>query len=513
MKPIQWIAIALLAAALTGLMLYASRDRWPWPAAGGPLTEQNCREFFSIRTPRLDCGWLDLPRDHFDAESPQDIQLPWIRFRATSPNGHAVLVPGGGGPGSSVGFGWVESANDLLTSLQPALAAGYDIIMIEERGVGWAQPDSTCDEYVPIVEAGWRGELSLRTEMLVAAAATGQCHARLRGQGFEPAHFSLRQSARDMARLMVELDYPQWSIVATSHATVVALTLANLEPVGLTALVLDSPVNLVTERPTSLDRMAEQVARTLANCQQHHACAQRFPSPQRHFERALARVRREPLSVTLEYWPEQADQPSSMQARINDLRLHQVLFMNSYWPQDIAALPLLLEQIEQGQTGLLTSAAELLLQMDLDSDFGDGLANTVHCGFYLPRQQAWLDKHPEQRDEWSELSRLIWTGYLNSCRHWQTGPSALSNDELLDTTLPTLVLAGGLDPATPAADSALLAETLSAGQLWLDPLGSHSLAYTSACARRHLVSFLQRQVLADCAADSEIDWLLSDDPP
>lgn len=513
MKPIQWIAIAVLAAGLTGLVFYASDYRWPWTAAGGPLSEENCREFFAVPTPRLDCGWLDLPRDHFDPESPRDIQLPWIRFRAASPNGRAVLVPGGGGPGSSVGFGWVESANDLLTSLKPVLAAGYDIIMIEERGVGWAEPDSTCDEYAPIVEAGWRGELSLRAEILVWAAATGQCRARLRERGFEPAHFSLRQSAHDMVQLMLELDYPQWSVVATSHATVVALALANLEPAGLATLVLDSPINLITEQPTSLDQMARQVSRTLANCQQHDACAQRFPNPQQHFEQALARVRREPLSITLEYWPAQADEPSSMPARIDDLGLHQVLFMNSYWPQDIAGLPLLLEQIERGQVGLLTSAAELTLQMELDSEFGDGLANTVHCGFYLPRQQAWLDAHPEQDDDWSELSRLIWTGYLNSCQRWQTDPSVLSNDELMDTELPTLVLAGGLDPATPADDSALLAQSLSAGQLWLDPLGSHSLAYSSACARRHMVSFLRHHELADCVADSEIDWLLSDDPP
>lgn len=89
-------------------------------------------------TDRRQCTWVTVPLDYADPAGPT-IRLRVVRWPATGSTtaGHSLLVNPGGPGASGIGFG------AFVASSAPSIAAAYDIVGFDPRGVGQSAP-ITC---------------------------------------------------------------------------------------------------------------------------------------------------------------------------------------------------------------------------------------------------------------------------------------------------------------------------------------------------------------------------------
>ena len=96
----------------------------------------------------VDCGYLVVPEKRADPASP-DIRLAVAIYRhpegATAPDPIVYLV---GGPGGSALR--MATVRGLEASFGWFFAAGRDIVLFDQRGVGYSQPTLDCPGYVEL---------------------------------------------------------------------------------------------------------------------------------------------------------------------------------------------------------------------------------------------------------------------------------------------------------------------------------------------------------------------------
>ncbi|HEY9524895.1 MAG TPA: alpha/beta hydrolase [Thermopolyspora sp.] len=187
----------------------------------------------------LDCAKVKVPLDYDRLWGPT-IKIAITRRKATAPTGkyRGILLFNPGGPGGS-GRAYPSVMPDRLGA---ELAATYDLIGFDPRGVGRSEPHLTCDthyfdpvrpDYVP----GSPGEESAWLKKTQDYAAACE-----RAFGWLLPHMGTANSARDMDVIRQALGADTLSYVGYSYGTYLGATYATLFPDRVRHMVLDSVV-------------------------------------------------------------------------------------------------------------------------------------------------------------------------------------------------------------------------------------------------------------------------------
>ena len=85
------------------------------------MTDADCLDFINEKPLRVKCGFIDLPVNH-DKPGSGNVTLPILiagqtQTLSNAPSGKAILIPGGGGPGASIGFGELYLEGEYLSCL------------------------------------------------------------------------------------------------------------------------------------------------------------------------------------------------------------------------------------------------------------------------------------------------------------------------------------------------------------------------------------------------------------
>src|SRR5580704_14285372 len=105
--------------------------------AGARLSWHSCTQ-----VPRMQCARLRVPLDYRHPDG-RKITLALSEMPATAPAGQrqGVLLVNPGGPGAS----GLSLAASVASAVSPSVAADYDIVGFDPRGVGSSVPALTCD--------------------------------------------------------------------------------------------------------------------------------------------------------------------------------------------------------------------------------------------------------------------------------------------------------------------------------------------------------------------------------
>jgi pimeloyl-ACP methyl ester carboxylesterase len=194
----------------------------------------------SVQGASMQCASLQVPLNYSRPGS-RKITLALSRVPATAPasqqQGDLLVNPGG--PGAS-GRGLAAA---VAASLEPGVAAEYNIIGFDARGVGASVPALSCDpgfyagvrpDYIPATAAAER--------VLVNRARTyaADCQKRY---GWLLPHLTTQDAAQDMDSIRAALGAPKISYIAYSYGTYLGQVYATLFPHRLHRMVLDSVVN------------------------------------------------------------------------------------------------------------------------------------------------------------------------------------------------------------------------------------------------------------------------------
>ncbi|WP_374685596.1 alpha/beta fold hydrolase, partial [Promineifilum sp.] len=478
-RPTRWFLPVLFALllVLTGAGHAASQD------APGDFIPSDCHwEGIKLGPTALtgeqlgfECGYVVVPERHAAPDGPT-IRLPVAVRHATAPDARPdPLLLAQGGPGGD--------AFEVFSLLVPntEIAATRDIVIFNQRGTPFAEPELTCPETDEAL-----------AEMLVAPPEEAQrlydealsaCAARLQAEGIDLSAYNSLENAADVPLIARALGYDEYNFYGVSYGTLLGLHLMRNHPEGLRSVILDSvvapDVNFIAELPESEDRVYAEV---FAACAADPACNEQYPNLEARFYALLADYRANPRTLTLTD-PETGER---YEAYLDDQGLRSIVYQLLYVARMPAVLPKVISDLERGDTRYVEAMWPLFI---FDQLVAEGMYYSVICA-----EDADIDPNAVPlealRPELAETARDDLQTYIDSCALWPVETLDPSIDDPVVSDIPTLLLSGGFDPVTPPPFAAAAAAGLSRAYVLVDPAAGHGVAFQTECPNQIIQSFL-----------------------
>jgi pimeloyl-ACP methyl ester carboxylesterase len=420
-----------------------------------------------------------------DGRGPASYSLPvvyisqWAWLRSGPPIQYIAGGPGGAAwlDADDVGF-WFEWIDETQWP--------GDLVLYDQRGVGLSQPALACPELQDLRRRLLPLPLPSEDAYRQVREATRACHDRIRAEGVDLARFTTAHNAGDAIDLMRSMGLRSWNLYAVSYGTRVALEMMRRAPGHLRAVVLDSlyppQVNAELSDAWLLQRAFELFERI---CELADQCKESPAILRQSLAEAMARVEQELLRLSVR---DPAD-GSDIAVVYDHEDLAWLLFEALYQWDAIPDLP---ESIDALTEGRLDSAMRRLIQDSvealLDDSISDPVASSVDCHDAGPVDLRDFEAELARFPRVAGIKRLDWQ--YHACRYWASGEAPAAFREPVESSLPTLLLAGEFDPVTPPEWAELAAETLSGAELFIFPAIGHGVLDSHLCAADLVRAFL-----------------------
>ena len=288
--------------------------------------------------PRLRCGTVGVPRDYAHPQAGQ-YKLAVVVIRSDrQPAAAEPVVYMSGGPGGPL---------TAFTSYQAEhpLAAGRDIILVDQRGTGRSEP-GLC----PSLAGGFAAALA---DAAIDPAAEAQrralfaaCRAQAAAAGIDLKNFGTAVTVEDFDRVRQALGIERWNLFGVSYGTTIAMTLMARHPETVRSAVLDSinPPDPMLP-PWSLN-VTDAVGAFLAACQADASCSALYPNLAQTYQDTVVQLRTTPLSFPLPPGVHGTGSHGPLTAGLFRLVVGRLV----YYPRAYPGLPHLIAQVHDGKT-------------------------------------------------------------------------------------------------------------------------------------------------------------------
>ncbi|WP_242614313.1 alpha/beta hydrolase [Actinomadura roseirufa] len=443
----------------------AGPDPAPRPAG---LAWSPCRRKDPVEGARLkglQCATIRVPLDHARPRGEQ-ITLALARARHTSARSQGVVLLNRGGPGAH----GRDLAGVFSRALPKKVAASYDWIGFDPRGVGASRPALVCDKSYqdpgrPRAEAVPADARAERAWTRRAAAFARDCGRRYRAL---LPHMGTLDWARDLDVIRAALHQRKINYFGYSYGTYLGAVYATLYPGRVRRMVLDSVV-----RPSgvwygnNLDQNVafEKRVRAYFGWIARHDAAYRLGRTRRAVAAAYARAR-----ASLKAEP--------IDGKVGASELDDVFLSDGYgdytWPAHAAALSAYAVRHDPRPLRRAWTPPTWLDQNNYT------VYNAVQC-----RDAAW----PRDWRRWHADSERLYragyrfetwgnTWYNAPCAYWPVpgGPPPAVHGS---PSLPILLVQGTDDAATPFRGALEMHRRFPASRLMVETGGgNHGVAFT-----------------------------------
>ena len=400
----------------------------------------------------ITCGILTVPENRTQSDSPT-IELAVAIVAAPDGAEAPPLVYLAGGPGGS-------GIDDFLADPEGwdyVFTHNRDLILLDQRGTGYSWPTLDCPEFQEVDEDENPDEL---------------CYDRLVDEGIDLMAYNTQENAADVAALREALGIEVWDLLGISYGTRLALEVMRNHPQGIQAVILDSPFPPNADTPVDeVYSFTDALAELFTDCEQDDYCQENYPDLEAVFLETVARL----------------NEDESAEIYGDDL-----VFALSSAFSDTSLVPLLpyviyevandnydaLDEISEGD-----GTSRTRFQSDEDRSDSEGMYNSVIChdeyvlGDYERVESEVVGNIPEE----IEGAMLQNTADLTQlCQYWN--PMTRVDNTAVTSNIPTLILVGQYDVATPPRWATLTARTLSKSYLFEFPGAGHSLLSSVECA-------------------------------
>jgi pimeloyl-ACP methyl ester carboxylesterase len=357
-----------------------------------------------------------------------------------------------------------------------------DLILIDQRGTGHSEPTLDCPEFQTADDDENPDQL---------------CYDRLVDEGIDLAGYNTRENAADIAALREALVYAEWDFLGISYGTRLALEIMRNHPQGIRAVVLDSVFPPNADTPVDeVYSVTDALNELFADCNQDEYCQEFYPDLEAVFLETVQRLNED---ETAEIFGD------------------DLVFALSNASSDTSLIPLLpyvIYEVSEGNYDALDEISEeggssrRLYQSDEDFSDSEGMFNAVICydeyaqGDYERVESAVVGSIPVELEGALLQSTFDLT---QLCSYWN--PRQTVDNSAVSSAIPTLILSGQYDVATPPRWASLTAATLSNGYLFEYPGAGHSLLSSVDCAISMTADFLDapNQAPNDSCIDN-IEW-------
>ncbi len=418
--------------------------------------------------PPIDCGYLIVPEDYDDPEG-ATIRLPVIiiHSRSANPTPDPLLYTAGGPGYSSLSLVWGFARSPVVDA--------RDVIILEQRGNLYAEPSLDCDIFV----------LQEETE------GKTHCLDSLLDRGIDLTRYTTASIVADLDALRRVLDYDEWNLYGGSYSTRLMLLSMSLHPQGIRSVVLQSvsPLN-DTRYAHDPEHSARALQVMLDDCAADPACAAAYPDLETQLFTLVSRLNADPVAV--DFVRSDTGEPVSVPVDGNTLLAWMVtdaFYEPAYPPYKTAYLPLLIDQVERGNTDLLYAWRREELSSLGESPFAWGLYFAVGCQDEAPL--ATPGHMASQAATYPELDGYLrHASELAICDAWDLPAAPPIVAGPVESDIPTLILAGSYDPITPPEWSRSVAESLGHSYYFEFPAAGHNVGVDNPCVDSLMAAFL-----------------------
>lgn len=411
------------------------------------------------------CGTYEVLENRADSNGrriPLKIVVLAARAAEREPDPLFILA---GGPGQAA----TDNAKFIARTFAQ-VRARRDIVLVDQRGTGGSNPLS-CDLYGRSAQDHLRDLLPLRA--LRQCVARWQEHADLR-------FYTSVLAMADIDEVRAALGYERINLFGTSYGTRTAQVYMRQFPDRVRAVILKGVTPITTPLTLPMARDAQRSWDLLCeDCAADPTCHAAFPNLNDEFEAVFARLERE---IEVDGKGEVAHVKITRAAVAPTIRSLLQSIDGS------AELPLLIHQAFNGDYAPLAKAA-----LSVRRTF----PKIVSVGVFLAVSSS---EDVAVSDE-KEIARASSGTFLRDdyFRQLQRAAALMPRAEMPDgyhgpvkSDVPTLLISGFLDPATPPSAAEEVASHLSRTRHVVARYGSHSYGGMAPCVDNIMAEFLAR---------------------
>ena len=392
-------------------------------------------------------------------------------------------VSGGGGEGPLSGFRETR-----------------DIVFVDYRGTGTSHP-LVCPIYPPNPTAA--DLLADRVETLDARVTA--CRDQL-SKDADLTQYTTPNIVDDLDDVRAAVGYNKINLYGTSYGSRVAMIYLRRHPEHLRAVILEAVEPPPSHTPLYAAKGAQYALdRVIKDCVADAACHAAFPSPKGDLDAVLGALAQAPAKFQ---FAAGKDQTISIELSLRAFtdRMIQLL----YNPGISRMFPYIIHEAAKRDFAPFASAMNVLLGGDEDS-FSRGMYLSVMCS----EDVAWITDAAAARET---SGTLIGTALIDSsraaCKAWPRTSVAEDYTRPVSSAVPVLLLAGDLDPVTPAFLAKDAAQHLSNSLLADNPFGGHGTK-SRTCQIPLMEKFIEqgsaKGLDASCVAASKRPPFITDD--
>ncbi|QUN05859.1 alpha/beta fold hydrolase [Shewanella yunxiaonensis] len=362
-----------------------------------------------------------------------------------------------GGPG--------QSAIDNAAGFERMLSKVHqhrDILLIDQRGTGQSNP-LACDS------DNLTEMLAHDDEAVDIAAETRKCKQQLQSHA-DITQYGSEQALQDFEAVRHHLGYQKLHLYGVSYGTRMAQLYMRDYPQALSTVTLDGVVPMQQSVLAIGSAIARAQTLVISDCEQDALCGKTFPKLRQELQE---------LSESLHQYPvmEKIHHPVTGETALLTLtrdKLLGALRLALYSPSIRALIPFAIHQAYrknyQPLLGLLSLQSGAI-------DLAMGMHAAVVCGEDWPR----LTSAQRQQAEQSVVGKVMLQSIDESCPIWQIPPAPKEFGTPIASNIPTLLLSGEKDPATPPAWAEMAMTKLTQAKHLVSPYATHNVAAQS-CA-------------------------------
>jgi pimeloyl-ACP methyl ester carboxylesterase len=359
-----------------------------------------------------------------------------------------------GGPGDSS----VEEGLFVAQALKP-LRQRRDFLFVDMRGTGKSAP-LQCPEL-----QGTAGVQGFLDDFLPADKARA-CGERLRKTA-DLAQYTTDNTVDDVDEVRAALGYPQVNVMGGSYGTRAVLVYLRRHPSQVRTALLHGVVPTHDRAPLYFARSTQMALDSLvAECAADAACGAAFPNLKQEIAAVLAKAGKEPARVRLT----DAESGEDVEVRLSQNGVAQTLRYMLYSPASSLLLPLEVHLAAQGNWKPLAETARGFAGGM--TSLSDGYFLSVTCAEDVPFID---DAAVAPAVAGTFLGDFRIRKQRAACAGW---PAAKLGEAFLApvvSDVPSLLISGERDPATPASDGEAAARTLRHSKHVVIPDAGHGL--------------------------------------
>lgn len=345
-----------------------------------------------------------------------------------------LMISGGPGTPASQMFLYSDKTNEKIIRQR-------DIYLIDQRGTGASQPFD-CD----VSNSSMLQPKALMHEALRCAESFE----------FPPQYFTTSVAVRDFERVRERLALSKWNLYGGSYGTRVAQHYMREFPDAIESVVLDGVIapgqflgpDIALESQAALDKLMNR-------CEQESECQRQFPSLRPSFERLLKQLKE--AAVEVDYEDIQNSRKEQYSFRVNDLI--GATRMALYQDESAALLPIFLQRAYRDNNFSALARNAKLWDERMRKVFYWGMHNSVVCTEDIPFIRS--DMINIEALKKSYMGVEAWQSLEAICKSWPKGVIDEEFHSLRNSSIPTLLLSGELDPITPPSYAELAKKSLS----------------------------------------------------